>query len=153
MLKGKCGCGAVTYRLKEAPMYVHCCHCTDCQKQTGTAFALNGIIETENVECDGPTREEQLETASGKGQIITRCTKCGVAVFSNYLAREGKLRHIRIGTLEEPGRCPPDIHIFTSSKMPWVNLSSDVPVYEEYYNISEIWPQPARDRWRAVFGT
>lgn len=152
MLTGKCGCGAVTYRLKAHPMFVHCCHCSDCQTQTGTAFALNGIIETENVELDGPTREEMLATSSGKGQIITRCAECGVAVFSNYLAREGKLRHMRIGTLDEPEQCPPDVHIFTSSKLPWVTLSSDVPIFEEYYSIPDIWPESSRERWRNLFG-
>lgn len=82
MLEGKCGCGAVTYRMKSTPMFVHCCHCRDCQRQTGSAYVLNAIIETERVEFEGAVTEHKLLTPSGKGQIITRCRQCGVAIFS-----------------------------------------------------------------------
>ena len=152
MLDGRCGCGAVTYRLKTKPMFVHCCHCSDCQRQTGSAFVLNAIIESDRIEFDGLINEVMLATPSGKGQVITRCAECGAAVFSSYLIRHDKIRAIRVGTLDHADKCPPDVHIFTSSKLPWVSLNSDVPVFEDIYDLQEVWPETALTRWRKVFG-
>ena len=50
-LEGGCACGAVRYRLTSAPMFVHCCHCRDCQRQTGSAFVLNALIEADRVDA------------------------------------------------------------------------------------------------------
>lgn len=152
MFDGRCGCGAVTYSLKTEPMFVHCCHCSDCQRQTGSAFVLNAIIETDRIEFDGPINEVMLPTPSGKGQVISRCVECGVAVFSSYLLRQDKVRAIRVGTLDHPEECPPDVHIFTSSKQPWVSLKSDVPIFKGIYEIQDVWPEAALTRWRKVFG-
>lgn len=152
MLEGRCACGAVTYSMKSKPIIVHCCHCSECQRQTGSAFVLNAIIETEMVKVEGPIVEITLPTPSGNGQIISRCKDCGVAVFSSYLSRKGKLRYIRVGTLDRPEESPPDVHIFTSSKQPWVTLSSDVPVFEEFYVIEKVLPEASMARWKALFG-
>lgn len=152
MHTGRCGCGSVTYRMKTEPMFVHCCHCSECQRQTGSAFVLNAIIETDRVDVSGPVSEVTLPTPSGKGQIITRCSECGVAVLSSYLSRFGKLLYIRVGTLDQPDACPPDVHIFTSSKQDWMPVPTDVPVYENFYAIPEIWPEQSRARWQALFG-
>ena len=152
MLKGKCGCGAVTYQMKSKPMFVNCCHCSECQTQTGSAFVLNAIIEADRVEYDGPVDEFTLPTPSGNGQVITRCSKCGVAVFSSYLIRLGKLRHIRVGTLDDPNACPPDAHIFTSSKLSWLSLGPDAPVFKDSYNFKEVWSESSLARWRELFG-
>ena len=152
MLEGRCACGAVTYRMARTPIVVHCCHCHECQRQTGSAFVLNAIIEAEHVTVDGPVTEMMLPTPSGNGQVISRCAACGVAVFSNYLSRQGKLRYIRVGTLDRAEACPPDVHIFTSSKLPWVTLNSDVPVFEEFYAFEDVLPAPSLARWQALFG-
>ena len=152
MFEGRCGCGAVSYRMTSKPMFVHCCHCKECQRQTGSAYVLNAIIETDRVEYEGPVGEQALPTPSGKGQAITRCTECGVAVFSSYLVRLGKLRYIRVGTLDEPEKCPPDVHIFTSTKLPWVNLSTQVPVFENFYSFADVWPEESMARLNSLFG-
>ena len=152
MLTGKCGCGAVRYQMATRPIVVHCCHCNECQRQTGSAFVLNAIIETEHVAVDGPVREVTVPTPSGKGQVITRCRDCGVAVFSSYLSRQGKLRYIRVGTLDVPASCPPDVHIFASSKLPWLDLGDEVPVYEEFYTFADVFSDEAMARWQALFG-
>ncbi|WP_446686727.1 GFA family protein [Pseudohalocynthiibacter aestuariivivens] len=152
MLKGQCGCGAVTYSMSSKPICVHCCHCSECQKQTGSAFVLNAIIEADRVEFDGPIVENTLPTPSGKGQVITRCATCGVAVFSSYMARLGKLRYIRVGTLDNPSDCPPDVQIFTSSKQDWVQLNTEIPVFEDFYDFAEVWPEDALARWNTLFG-
>ena len=150
MLEGRCGCGAVTYQMMTQPMFVHCCHCGECQRQTGSAYVLNAIIEADRVTCAGPITEHELPTPSGKGQIITRCRDCGVAVFSSYLIRLGKLLYVRVGTFDHPDQCPPDVQIFTSSKQAWVPLREDIPVFDEFYKFDQVWPQPSLDRLNAA---
>ncbi len=150
-MDGECGCGAVTYRLTDRPMFVHCCHCSECQRQTGSAYVLNALIEADRVEVSGPTVDHILPTPSGSGQRITRCAECGVAVFSAYLIREGKLRYVRVGTLKDPSQCPPDVQIYTSSKQPWVPLNPDIPAFEEFYTFKEVWPKEAFERLKAAF--
>ena len=152
MLKGSCGCGEASYQMSSRPMFVHCCHCRECQKQTGSAYVLNAIIETDRIKVNGPVSENTLPTPSGKGQIITRCNYCGTAVFSSYLVRLGKLRYIRVGTLDDPSQCPPDVQIFTSSKQPWVPLNPDIPIFENFYKFDEVWPKDALARWHKLFG-
>jgi len=149
---GECGCGQLTYRLSSEPMFVHCCHCKECQKQTGSAYVLNAIIEADRLTWVGETTEHTLQTPSGKGQVITRCANCGTAVFSNYLARLGKLAYIRVGTLNDPDKYPPDVQIFTSSKQAWVPLNPDIRNFEEFYDFKEVWPEYAYARLDAVFG-
>ena len=148
---GACGCGQLTYQLASAPMFVHCCHCQECQTQTGSAFVLNAIIETDQVHVDGKRTEHGFPTPSGKGQIITRCADCGTAISSRYMVRLGKMTYIRVGTLSNPAECPPDVQIFTSSKQPWVPLSSAIPSFEEFYNFKEVWPEHAYVRMQALF--
>lgn len=113
---------------------------------------LNAIIEADRVSCEGETTEHMLETPSGKGQVITRCASCGTAIFSSYLVRLGKLKYIRVGTLDDPGLCPPDAQIFTASKQAWVPLNQDIPVFENFYEFKEVWPEDAYRRLSAIFG-
>lgn len=151
-LNGRCTCGAVRYRLTSRPMFVHCCHCTWCQRETGTAFAVNAMIEAERVISEGETEPEVIPTPSnsGKGQRIARCPHCKVAVWSNYASLGDAVRFVRVGTLEHPALCPPDIHIFTSTKQPWVQLPAAVPVYPEYYDRTKEWPAESLARRVAV---
>lgn len=149
--EGGCDCRHVRYRLTAAPMFVHCCHCRWCQRETGASFALNAMIETANVELLAD-RPEIVETpsASGRGQKIARCPTCRVALWSHYSGAGPKLAFVRVGTLDEPDRCPPDIHIFTSTKQPWVILPEGVPVFSEYYDRAKVWPADKLARLRAV---
>jgi hypothetical protein len=151
-LSGGCACGAVRYRLASRPMFVHCCHCHDCQRQTGTAFALNALIETDRVEIlSGAPVPYAMPTDSGRPHNIYRCPSCQTAVWSEYGGLT-KLRFVRVGTLDDPTLLPPDIHIYTRSKLPWVALPEGVPAFEAYYRSSEVWPAEALDRRRAIFG-
>ena len=109
-------------------MFVRCCHCTWCQRETGSAFAINALIEAHHVSVTkGAPKQVTLPSASGQGQVFTRCTDCGVTLWSNYAAAKDKVHFLRVGTLDDPTQMPPDIHIFTSSKQPWVVLPDDVP--------------------------
>jgi hypothetical protein len=151
--EGGCTCRQVRYRMTSGPMFVHCCHCRWCQRETGTAFALNALIEADRVEVlSGEVELVNTPSNSGKGQMIARCPKCRVALWSNYGGAGDVIRFVRVGTLDEPDRLPPDIHIFTSSKQPWVQIPPGKPVFPEYYKSSEVWPKESLERRTAVFG-
>ena len=137
-LEGGCTCGDVRYRLTRSPIIVHGCHCRWCQRETGTAFALNAMIETDCVTLlSGKPEQVDTPSNSGKGQKIVRCPSCHIAVWSHYAGAGELLSFIRVGTLDNPDVLPPDIHIYTASKQPWVILSSATPAFEEYYRRSE----------------
>ena len=152
VLEGGCACGAVRYRLQSAPMFVHCCHCRDCQRQTGSAFALNALIEADRVTLlSGQTAPSPMPTDSGMPHHIHRCPACGTAVWSEYGGRAA-LRFMRVGTLDDPTALQPDVHIYTRSKQPWVALPDGVPAFEAYYASSKVWPAASLERRRALFG-
>jgi len=151
-LEGGCACGAVRYRLASAPMFVHCCHCRDCQRQTGSAFVLNALIEADRVALlSGDLEEITVPTDSGRGQKIYRCASCEIAVWSVYRGID-KLRFVRIGTLDDPSALTPDVHIYVRSKLPWIKLPDGVPAFETYYDSKKVWPAASLERRRAIFG-
>ena len=151
-LQGGCACGKVRYRLKSAPMIVHCCHCKDCQRQTGTAFVINALIETDRLDVEGETAPDRMPTDSGGVHDIYRCVSCGTALWSDYGGRPW-MRFVRVGTLDEPAEAPPDVHIFTRSKLPWVGLPPDAKTYEVFYgDWAEVWPPEAMARRKAASG-
>ena len=151
-LEGGCACGAVRYRLGSAPMFVHCCHCLDCQRQTGSAFVLNALIETDRVTLlSGAPVAVAVPTDSGRPHEIFRCPQCQTALWSDY-GRRGVLRFVRVGTLDDPSALPPDVHIYTRSKLPWVTLPAGVPAFPAYYDSAKLWPAESLARRRAVLG-
>ena len=147
--EGGCSCGAVRYRLTTEPMFVHCCHCLNCQRQTGSAFVINLLIESDRVELlAGEPEPVDVPRDDGSAQRIYRCPDCRVAVFSEYGRHEVKF--VRGGTLDEPSSVAPDVHIFTKSKLPWVTLPEDVPAVEVYYDSKALWPAESLERLRAA---
>ena len=152
-LEGHCTCGSIRYRVTSRPMMVHCCHCRWCQRETGTAFALNAVIEANRVELlSGSPEMINTPSLSGKGQKIWRCPNCKVAVWSNYPGGGDSVHFVRVGTLENPDELPPDIHIFTESKQPWVVLPPGVPAVPQFYNRQEQWSAESLERWRILKG-
>jgi hypothetical protein len=150
-IDGGCTCRLVRYRMSVPPLIVHCCHCRWCQRETGTAFALNAMIEADRVKLlEGEVEVVMTPSASGKGQRISRCPRCRVAVWSNYAGSGDAIHFVRVGTLDAPDRFPPDIHIFTASKQPWVILPSRVPAVPEYYKSAEIWSAASLERRERV---
>ena len=151
--EGGCSCGAVRYRLTDAPMFVHCCHCTTCQTETGSAFVLNALIEADRVETIAGAPEPLMTPSeSGRGQQVWRCPDCRVAVWSNYGGARDLLRFVRIGTLDTPAALPPDVHIYTRSKLPWVRLPEEIPAFEAYYDSKALWPAASLARLKTLFG-
>ena len=150
-MDGRCVCGEVRYRLKAEPIVTHCCHCRWCQRETGTAFALNAVVETANVEVlAGEPDLVQTPSASGKGQKIARCPTCRIALWSHYPGAGPNISFVRVGTLEAPDDVPPDIHIYTSSKQPWVTLPEGARSAPEFYDPKTVWSAEALARYRAA---
>jgi hypothetical protein len=137
----------VRYRMTTKPLFVHCCHCRWCQRETGASFALNALIEADRVQLhQGEVEVINTPSNSGKGQKISRCPRCRIALWSNYAGAGDAVRFVRVGTLDEPDRFPPDIHIFTASKQSWIVLPPNVLAVAEYYKASELWPKESLER-------
>jgi len=139
-LEGGCTCGAVRYRLQGPPLIVHCCHCRGCQRETGTAFALNALIEAQRlIVLQGVPRSVLTPSASGRGQKIVRCPTCEVAVWSHYAGAGAAICFVRVGTLDAPDALAPDIHIYTESKQSWVVLPPNARAVPGYYRRQDVW--------------
>lgn len=151
-MEGGCACGAVRYRLEDAPMVVHCCHCRWCQRETGSAFVINAVIERDRVTLLAEEPELVMTPSeSGRGQEIARCPSCRVAVWSYYPNAGRKAAFVRVGALDAPAAVMPDVHIFTRSKLPWVRLPEGAKAYEAFYDDpGEVWSAEARARWKVM---
>ena len=151
--EGGCTCGAVRYRMEAKPMIVHCCHCRWCQRETGASYALNAMIEADRITLlQGTPEMVATPSESGTGQNICRCPECHIALWSNYSGAGDNLHFVRVGTLDEAYRLPPDIHIFTAAKQPWVVIPDETPAFQEYYRRDQVWPQKSLARRRRILG-
>ena len=151
--EGRCTCGEIRYRMNSAPMIVHACHCTECQRLSGGAFAINALVEADRIETLGGEPEPvPVKGTSGKLQTIMRCPKCRVALWSHYPGAGPKIAFVRVGTLEDPGRLPPDIHIYTSTRLPWLELPSGAKAVAEFYSPADLWSAESRERFRQARG-
>ena len=163
-LDGGCDCGQLRYRMQTRPLFVHCCHCRWCQRESGASFALNAMIEADRViDVGGEPEIVDTPSYSGQGQKVARCPKCRIAIWSNYAGAGPLIRFVRVGTLDAPDHLPPNIHIFTASKQPWVELPRGVPAVPQYYDRESFWPPeslarraallPKIEAWKATTGT
>ena len=147
--EGGCSCGAVRYRLTSEPLFTHCCHCLNCQRQTGSAFVVNVLIEADRLELlAGDPQPVDVPRDDGSSQRIFRCPACQVAVFSEY--GSPRVRFLRAGTLDDPAQVEPDVHIYTRSKVPWIRLPDSAPAFEAYYDTQALWPAPSLERLEAL---
>jgi hypothetical protein len=151
-LEGGCSCGELRYRLTSDPLFVHCCHCLNCQRQTGSAFVINLLIETDRLDVlAGTPVAVDVPRDDGSTQTIFRCPTCQVALYSRYTRPQ--IRFVRAGTLDDPSTVTPDVHIFTRSKVPWVTLPESVPAFEVYYDQNALWPPESLERLRAAMSS
>jgi len=148
-MEGGCACGHVRYRLASEPLFVHCCHCLNCQRQTGSAFVINALIEADRLEllAGEPHRIDVVRTGDDQQQI-SRCPSCEIAVWSVYTRPD--ILFVRAGTLDDPSQVAPDVHIFTRSKLPWVQIPDGVPAFDVFYDVQELWPAASRERVQAL---
>jgi hypothetical protein len=131
------------------PLIVHCCHCLNCQRQTGSAFVINMLIETKRLEVVvGEPNAVDVPRDDGSMQTVWRCPTCQTALFSEYTSP--RIRFVRAGTLDDPSTVAPDVHIFTRSKVPWVSIPDSVPAVEVFYDIKEVWPKQSLERLEAL---
>jgi hypothetical protein len=149
VLEGGCSCGEVRYRLTSEPLFTHCCHCLNCQRQTGSAFVVNALIEADRVELlAGEPQPVDVPRGGGKKQRIFRCPACEIAVYSRYT--RATILFVRGGTLDDPSQVTPDVHIYTRSKLSWVALPDSVPAFATYYDTKKLWPAASLDRLEAI---
>jgi hypothetical protein len=147
--EGGCSCGEVRYRVESEPLFIHCCHCLNCQRQTGSAFVINLLIEADRVKVlTGVPERVDVPRDDGSRQKIYRCPRCQIAVFSRYSRRD--VLFVRAGTLDDPSAVAPDVHIYTRSKLDWVALPESVPAFEEYYETKALWPSASLERLMAL---
>jgi len=151
-LEGGCACGEIRYKLTAAPMIVHACHCRDCQRLSGAAFALNLWIERKFVEASGaePVAFRIPPGSSGKPHDVFRCRECGTALWNKYHAAPGDTVLLCSGSLDDPTAVEPPVHIFTRSKVPWLELPKHARVFDAFYKIDEVWPSESLARWKAL---
>jgi hypothetical protein len=149
--EGGCDCRLIRYRIESKPLVVHCCHCRWCQRETGASYALNAMMESDRVANLGAA-PEMVDTPSdsGQGQKIARCPKCRIAVWSHYAGSGPVTKFVRVGTLDNPDLLPPDVHIFTASKQPWVTLAESTPAFAAYYECEKVWPSQSLARRQAL---
>lgn len=152
--EGGCACGEVRYQLTADPMFIHCCHCRWCQRETGSAFVINALIEADNmVVTQGDPESMVRPSESGKGQPVWYCPTCRTILWSNYAGAGPAIRFVRGGTLDDPSRVTPDIHIFTESKQPWVVFPEDAHVVPAFYRFSDVWPAESLTRFKAALAS
>ena len=118
----------------------------------GSAFVINALIETDRIEVlSGDIRPTSLPTDSGRPHLVYRCTGCGTTIWSDYGDRK-VMSFLRATTLDDRNALPPDVHIFTRSKLPWVRLPDGVRSYEIYYDMQKEWPAVSLARREALLG-
>ncbi len=150
-IEGGCTCGEIRYSITDRPLFTHCCHCRWCQRESGSAFALNAMIEADKVKLlQGEPKPIPLPSNSGRGQTMWRCPTCQVNLWSHYAGAGTKVNFIRVGTLDDPDQMPPDIHIYTTSKQPWVILPEGIPHKKAYYDRKQDWPEASLKRLVAL---
>jgi hypothetical protein len=150
-VEGSCSCKEIHYRMNKTPMMIHACHCTCCQRESGSAFAINALVESAEISLtNGVPEYIAIPTSSGKIQRVARCPNCKVALWSHYATAGDSLSFVRVGTLDESAAFPPDIHVFTSTKQPWVIIPDDKPSFAEFYNLPEQWPAHSMTRMKTL---
>ena len=126
---GSCLCGAVRYRLSAAPLGINLCHCRQCRKASGTAFASNAAIPRDAFHIDAGA-DSIAQYASSEGKRRHFCGRCGSPLFSSYDA-DSSVVYVRIGTLDDDDSLTPDVHIHVASKAPWHEIHDALPRREE----------------------
>lgn len=128
-IEGGCNCGAVRYRLSGAPMAVAVCHCSNCRRQSGSAFSVNVVVRDDAMHVSGKlTTWEDPDTESGQPVLRQFCATCGSPIRS-LSATSPKLAIVKAGTADDPGQFVPAIHVWTSSALPWVDIPAGLPQF------------------------
>jgi len=147
VLSGKCSCGDVRYEIRGEPLVTQACHCDDCQRTTGSAFVIHIIIYEEDFQITGETQMGLGPTGSNAGCELHSCVSCGVIVWVRYRYHKVPVIAVRAGTLTQPQAVEPQAHIFTSRKLPWMRIPTDVPSFTEGVDRSQVWSKESIARY------
>jgi hypothetical protein len=143
---GGCSCGGVRYTLLDEPMFTHCCHCHLCQQITGSAFITNTLIEGSNFKItSGQPASFSGASGSGRNHTIKRCPNCGDPIVS-YFGDTEHLAVVKAGTLDDLNLASPQAHVFVDTKVEWLELPSDTPAFEDFYDFEKTWPETSFKR-------
>jgi hypothetical protein len=132
-LTGGCQCGAVRYEIAAEPTTVYTCHCTDCQRQTGAAFALSMVVPRAAIRITvGTPREWQRPGAHTAGGTATACLLCGTCGTRLYHlpSRKPEIAVVKPGTLDDTAWLDAVGHIWTKSAQPWIKIPDDMVLFE-----------------------
>jgi hypothetical protein len=129
--EGGCQCGAIRYRCSRPPFVSYTCHCTACQKLTGSAFITCIQVPAEALEVlSGEPALRERPCDSGNRLTTAFCPTCSSALWAQNSARP-RLRTIYVGTLDTPGAVRVNAHIWTKRRLPWVVLPDGHRVFPE----------------------
>ena len=123
MITGSCLCGAVRYEIEGHLAPIQLCHCNQCRKAQGAAFAANIPVAAAQFRLvSGEDHLKAYQHSPGKERVF--CTGCGAPIFSRRLADPGTLR-LRAGLLDNPTHAAPSFHFHTASKADWWEIADD----------------------------
>ncbi|KAH3906435.1 hypothetical protein HBH56_203930 [Parastagonospora nodorum] len=152
---GSCPCTHISYTLTSTPLIVHACHCTHCQHESGSAFALNALYEPDRVIVQDGKEADILRTnvpSEKGGQTMHRCPKCYTVLWSTYAAGRDLLKVVRVGTIDGGvGKLRPDAHLFVGKEKGWMNLDGE-RVFETVGKKENYWSGESLERFRIVVG-
>jgi hypothetical protein len=138
---GSCNCQSVQYTITDAPLFTHLCHCTKCQKRTGSAFVLNIMVFVNDIALTSAAPESYTTITDSGSELTTfACSSCRDILYHTH-PEFARIVMIAGGTVDDPGWIKPQAHIFVRSKQPWLELSNDIPAYLEMYQLEDTWPQ------------
>ena len=150
-IHGGCFCGSTRYRLETAPLFCYACHCTDCNKQTGSVYACFTSIENDHITSIGAL-PPKITTAIRSGGIIRHmasCGKCGTRLWASGDTTP-VTADIATGTLDLPELMEPDLHSYIESKISWAILPESAKTCRGPFDYRKHWPKSSLKRLEAA---
>ena len=142
--RGGCKCGSSRFELVDRPLFVHACHCLNCQRASGSAFGITTIVLERDVRLDSASLS--VEPVSGAPHRLRHvCASCRDLIYRTA-SHHPATALLRSGALDDPREVEIDAHIFVKRKRSWLALPEDVPQFQEGYDRERTWPRSSLDR-------
>lgn len=130
-ITGGCHCGYVTYEAELDPQRVAICHCTDCQKLTGSPFRVTAVVSESDLKLKGSPPKQYRKTAeSGRGRLQYFCPECGSQLFVNGEGEASKIWGIRWGSIDQRMELKPQRQVWCRSSPAWLSEIGELPARE-----------------------
>tara|TARA_Y100001934_G_C12157277_1_gene680227 strand:+ start:280 stop:783 length:504 start_codon:yes stop_codon:yes gene_type:complete len=150
---GGCECGDTRYQFVGEPLFIHACHCTLCQRITGSAFQISMLMTKSQFSLSkGQPAVWHLKADSGNVRPVFFCERCGCQLYGDAPGRGPEIMWIQSGTLDDTTWFSPRAHIWTSSMQSWLTLPVDVPAFDTNYDAVKVWPASSLARMQASPG-